>query len=80
MTEIQEKQIMTMLTRCLNGIKRLEEGQTRLESDHAELILGQRKLEKELQLTNKALSVLAEDSMKTRVKVGLLEDKIELSN
>lgn len=72
--------MMSMLTRSLNGIKRLEEGQTRLESDYAELILGQRKLEKELQLTNKASSVLTEDSMKTRVKVRLLEDKIELSN
>ena len=101
MTENQETQMMTMLTRCVNGIQRLEEGQTKLEVGQAKLEEGQAKLEagqtrleqrmdnleagqtrleKEIQVTNKALAILADDSVRTRARVGILEQHIELTN
>ena len=87
MTENQETQMMTMLTRCVNGIQRLEEsqtkleaGQTRLEQRMDNLEKGQEDLKKEWQITNKVLSILTDDSIRIRARVDILEQHKELPN
>ena len=80
MTENQEAQMMTMLTRCVNGIQRLEEGQTRLEQRMDNLEKGQEDLKKEWQITNKVLSILTDDSIRIRARIDILEQHKELSN
>ncbi len=80
MTENQEKQIMTMLTRCVNGIQDLRTDVTELKTDVAELRLGQARMEKDIKIINKSLSTLAENSLESRSRIEILEEKIEHIN
>ena len=87
MTENQEKQIMTMLTRCVNGIQdlrtdvtELKTDVTELKTDVAELRLGQARMEKDIKIINKSLSTLAENSLESRSRIEILEEKIEHIN
>ncbi len=65
-------------------VAELKTGQAELKSDVAELKTGQAKLEagqirmeQELQKTNKSLTFFHTDLHELRVKVGLVEDRIE---
>lgn len=94
MTDNQLREIMDKLTKCVSGIQRLEEGQSELrkdvselktdvselKADVSELKAGQAKIEKEMKITNKTISILTRDSMEVRVRVEVLEDRAELSN
>lgn len=69
-TDVSE--LKTDVAELKTDVAELKEGQIRLEA-------GQARLEKELQTTNKALDTLAGDSIRTKARVDLLEQK-ELSN
>ena len=54
MTDNQFNQLFDLVTKCVNGVQRLEEGQKRLEgdvselkSDVSELKIGQNRVEKQ---------------------------------
>ncbi len=101
MEDKQFNKLFDLITRCVTGIrelqdgqKKLEEGQKVLQKDIAELKgdvaelkegqqrleEGQSRLEKELQTTNKALDTLAGESVRTKVRVDLLERKSLFNN
>jgi septal ring factor EnvC (AmiA/AmiB activator) len=108
MTDNQFNQLFGLVTKCVNGIQKLEtdvadlkqgqaelrEGQARLETDVAELKTdvaelkgdvaelksGQARLEKEIQINNKALAILTDESLRTRARVEILEQQKELTN
>lgn len=61
------------------GQAKLEEGQTELRKDVDELKKGQARIEKELQITNRALNDLAGESVRVKARIEILEQK-ELSN
>ena len=93
MEDKQFNQLFDLITRCVAGIRELQDGQKNLQTDVAELKgdvaelkegqkrleEGQSRLEKELQTTNKALDTLAGESVRTKARVEILEQK-ELSN
>jgi phage shock protein A len=86
MTENQEKEMFNLLRKCANGIQRLEDDMKEVKSDIAELKTdvaelkeGQKRLEKEAQLTNRSISVLAGELNVTKARVEMLEQK-ELSS
>lgn len=93
MEDKQFNQLFDLITRCVTGIRELQDGQKNLQADVAELKDdvaelkegqqrledGQARLEKELQTTNKAFDILAGESIRTKSRVDLLEQK-ELSN
>lgn len=72
MEDKQFNQLFDLITRCVTGIRELQEGQKRLEE-------GQARVEKELQTTNRALDTLAGESIRVKARVDILEQK-ELSN
>lgn len=69
-TDVAE--LKTDVSELKTDVSELKEGQKRLEE-------GQTRLEKELQTTNKAFDILAGESIRTKSRVDLLEQK-ELSN
>jgi hypothetical protein len=71
MEEKQFNQLFDLITRCVTGIRELQEGQKRLEE-------GQARMEKELLTTNRALDTLAGESIRVKARVDVLEQ--ELSN
>lgn len=101
MEDKQFNQLFDLITRCVTGIrelqegqknlqegqKNLQEGQKELRTDVAELKIdvaelkegqkrledGQARLEKEIQTTNKALDMLAGESIRVRARVDVLE-------
>lgn len=86
MEDKQFNKLFDLITRCVTGIRELQDGQKVLQKDVAELKEGQKRLEegqtrleKELQTTNKALDTLAGESVRTKARVDLLEQK-DLSN
>ncbi|CAN5873038.1 hypothetical protein BH20ACI4_BH20ACI4_12330 [soil metagenome] len=86
MEDKQFNQLFDLITRCVTGIRELQDGQkvlqadvTEIKQDVSELKAGQARFEKELQTTNKALDTLAGESVRTKARVDLLEQK-ELSN
>ncbi len=93
MEDKQFSKLFDLITRCVTGIRELQDGQKKLEDGQkilqsdvseikqnvSELKNGQVRLEKELQTTNKALDTLAGESIRVKSRVDLLEQK-ELSN
>lgn len=86
MTENQEKEMFTLLRKCANGIQRLGDDMkgvktdvAELKTDVAELKDGQQRIEKEIQLTNRSISVFAGELNVTKARVEILEQK-EISN
>ena len=91
MTDNQMKQMMDIMTKCVNSIQRLDEKFNGLQTDVSELKtnvselkegqqrieMGQARLEKELLTTNRALDTLAGESIRVRARVEVLE---QLSN
>ncbi len=83
MTENQEKQVMTMLTRTINGIEDLREGQTRLENrmEKVEHRMGKVEnrlegVETEVKVLNKRFSHNTNEVSELRARVEILEEKI----
>ena len=86
MEDKQFNQLFDLITRCVTGIRELQEGQKELKTDVAELKegqtrleKGQARLEKELQTTNKILDTLSGETIRVRARVDILEQR-ELSN
>jgi prefoldin subunit 5 len=73
MTENQFEQMMKMMTNCVNGVQRLESNVSELKSDVSELKAGQLRVEKALETNNKALDMLAGDSIRVKARVDVLE-------
>lgn len=97
MEDKQFNQLFDLITRCVTGIRELQDGQKGLKSDVSELksdvaVLksdvaelkegqkrleeGQARLEKELQTTNRALDLLAGESVRVKVRVDTLEREL----
>jgi chromosome segregation ATPase len=96
MEDKQFTQLFDLVTRCVAGVRELQQGQKILQTDVAELKAdvaelkadvaeikkdvselkaGQSRLEKELQTTNKALDLLAGESVRTKARIDILEQK-----
>ena len=87
MTDNQLREIMDKLTKCVSGIQQLKEGQVKiekrlvkLEEGQEDIKAGQARLEKEGRVMSRAMKILADESIKVRARVDILEDRIELSN
>lgn len=90
MTENQEKQVMTMLTRTIKGIEDLREGQSRLENRmenvENELVIVKNDLtdvkteltdvKTEVKVINKKMSNYSNDVAELRARVEILEERI----
>lgn len=80
MTDNQFNQLFDSVTKCVNGVQRLEEGQQRLEndvselkSDVSELKDGQKRIEKQIRLNNAAVNEIAGEQVRIRSVVTELE-------
>ena len=80
MTDNQINQLFDLLTKCVNGVQRLEEGQKRLEGDVSELKrdvselkTGQNRVEKQIRLNNAAVNEFAGEQVRIRGIVTELE-------
>jgi hypothetical protein len=73
MTDNQFNQLFDLVTKCVNGIQRLEEGQKRLEGDVSELKTGQNRIEKQIRLNNAAVNEMAGEQVRIRSIVTELE-------
>ena len=80
MTDNQINQLFDLLTKCVNGVQRLEEGQKRLEGDVSELKrdvselkIGQSRVEKQIRLNNAAVNEFAGEQVRIRGIVTELE-------
>ncbi len=61
-------------------VSELKQDVSVLKQDVSELKAGQSRLEKETQTIGKVIEILADDSIRTRARVAILEDQRELSN
>ncbi len=87
MTDNQFNQLFDLVTKCVSGVQRLEEGQKRLEgdvselksdvselkSDVSELKTGQKRIEKQIRLNNAAVNEMAGEQVRMRSIVNDLE-------
>lgn len=73
MTDNQFNQLFDLVTKCVNGVQRLEEGQKRLEDDVSELKTGQSRIEKQIRLNNYAVNEIAGEQVRIRSIVSELE-------
>ncbi len=80
MTDNQFNQLFDLVTKCVNGVQRLEEGQKRLEgdvselkSDVSELKEGQNRIEKQIRLNNAAVNEMAGEQLRINSRVTELE-------
>jgi phage shock protein A len=83
MTENQEKQIINLLTKAVNGVQRLEEDVkeiksdvSELKSDVTELKGGQERMEKQMEIIGRSLDSLAGDNVKVKARVQILEERV----
>lgn len=80
MTDNQFNQLFDLVTKCVNGVQRLEEGQKRLEgdvselkSDVSELKSGQNRIEKQIRLNNSVVNEMAGEQLRINSRVVELE-------
>ena len=87
MTDNQTQQVFDLLTKCINGIQglregqgRLEqnvsglkEGQGRLEQDVSELKVGQKRIEKEVRLNTFAVNEVVSEHFRLKIRVDEME-------
>lgn len=73
-------EIKTDVAELKTDVAELKTDVAELKTDVAELKVGQAKLEKELQINNRALAILTDESVRTRARVDILEQQRELSN
>ena len=87
MTDNQTQQVFDLLTKCINGIQglregqgRLEqnvsglkEGQGRLEQDVSELKAGQKRIEKEVRLNTFAVNKIVSEHFRLKIRVDEME-------
>ena len=80
MTDNQFNQLFDLVTKSVNGVQRLEEGQKRLEGDVSELKrdvselkTGQNRVEKQIRLNNAAVNEFAGEQVRIRGIVTELE-------
>ncbi len=80
MTDNQFNQLFDLVTKCVNGVQRLEEGQKRMEgdvsglrSDVSELKDGQKRIEKQIRLNNAAVNEIAGEQLRIKSVVNDLE-------
>jgi len=80
MTDTQFNQLFDLVTKCVNGVQRLEEGQKELrngvgelKNDVTELKDGQNRIEKQIRLNNAAVNQLAGEQLRINSRVVELE-------
>ncbi len=80
MTDNQFNQLFDLVTKCVSGVQRLEEGQKRLEGDASELKTdvselkeGQNRIEKQIRLNNAAVNEIAGEQVRIRSIINELE-------
>jgi len=80
MTDNQFNQLFDLVTKCVNGVQRLEEGQKELrngvgelKNDVTELKDGQNRIEKQIRLNNAAVNQLAGEQLRINSRVVELE-------
>lgn len=97
MEEKQFNRLFDLITRCVTGIRELQDSQKIIQTDVAELKTdvaelksdvaelkegqnrleaGQARLENEIQTTNRALDILAGESIRIKARVDVLEREI----
>ena len=83
MTDNQTREFFDKMTKCINGIQRLETGQAELKADISELKAdvsdlksGQERLETQMEIIGKALDSLAGDSVRVKARVEILEERV----
>jgi uncharacterized protein YlxW (UPF0749 family) len=87
MTENQELQIVSLLNKCVSGIQNLETAfdglqkdvtelktdVAQLKTDVVDLKTGQNRIEKQLNLNNQALNMIAGEQVRMNVRIDDLE-------
>jgi chromosome segregation ATPase len=73
MTENQEKQIMNLLNKCVNGIQNLQTDVSEIKSDISELKGGQKRIEKEMRINNRAVNTIAGEQVRMNERLVDLE-------
>jgi chromosome segregation ATPase len=80
MTDNQFNQLFDLVTKCVNGIQELREGQGELKSDISELKVevselkeGQTRIEKQIRLNNAAVNEMAGEQLRINSRVTELE-------
>jgi hypothetical protein len=73
MTDNQFNQLFDLVTKCVNGVQRLEVGQKELRNDVAELKDGQNRIEKQIRLNNAAVNEMAGEQLRINSRVVELE-------
>ena len=80
MTDNQFNQLFDLVTKCVNGVQRLEEGQERIEGDVSELKQdvselkeGQKRIEKEVRLNTIAINEIVGEQFRLKIRVDELE-------
>ena len=87
MTDNQTQQVFDLLTKCINGIQglregqgrleqnvsELREGQGRLEQDVSELKAGQKRIEKEVRLNTFAVNEIVSEHFRLKIRVDEIE-------
>ena len=91
MTDNQFDQLFGMVTKCVGGIQELQKDVAEIKTDVAELKTGQAELkqgqinleagqariENEMHKTNKSLTIFNDDLHNLRVRVGIVEDRLD---
>ena len=80
MTDNQFNQLFDLVTKCVNGVQRLEEEQKGMEGvasksrrDVSELNDGQKRIEKQISLNNAAINEIAGERLRIKSVVNHLE-------
>lgn len=81
MTENQTKEMFNLLTKCVNGIQKLDEDVSTLKEDVStlkedvsELKEGQNRIEKEVRLNTAAINEIVSEQFRLKIRVDQLEN------
>ncbi len=79
MTDNQTQQVFDLLTKCINGIQGLREGQGRLEQNVSELREGQGRLEQDVSELREGQGRLEQDVSELKVGQKRIEKEVRLN-
>ena len=80
MTDNQFNQLFDLVTKCVNGVQRLEEGQKRLEGDVSELKRDVSELKRDVSELKSDVSELKHDVSELKTGQNRVEKQIRLNN
>lgn len=80
MTDNQFKQLVDKLNEFHHVIEPIDAAQTKPEVNISELKIELEEVQKEVKQISKSIGILADDLIRTRAKIAILEDQQELLN